>query len=282
MTNREIYNDIAKKISEVTTRKYSTSFSLGINFFSYDIRPSIYGIYGFVRFADEIVDTFFDQDQEKLIIDFEKETLLSIKRKFSSNPILHSFQMVVNDYNIPIDLIKSFLNSMKMDIYQETHSEDSYKSYIYGSAEVIGLMCIHVFCKGNDKKIEELTDAAQKLGAAFQKVNFLRDLQDDYHGKGRLYFPELNKNNVLDNDSKLMIEEQIENDFDDGIMGIKKLPNNSRLGVYLAYRYFRVLFKKLKNTDADKIMENRLRINNFRKILLIPSAYLREKTGQFI
>ena len=176
MTNREIYNDIAKKISEVTTRKYSTSFSLGINFFSYEIRPSIYGIYGFVRFADEIVDTFFDQDQEKLIIDFEKETLLSIKRKFSSNPILHSFQMVVNDYNIPIDLIKSFLNSMKMDIYQETHSEDSYKSYIYGSAEVIGLMCIHVFCKGNDKKIEELTDAAQKLGAAFQKVNFLRDL----------------------------------------------------------------------------------------------------------
>lgn len=282
MTNREIYNDIAKKISEVTTRKYSTSFSLGINFFSYDIRPSIYGIYGFVRFADEIVDTFFDQDQEKLIIDFEKETLLSIKRKFSSNPILHSFQMVVNDYNIPIDLIKSFLNSMKMDIYQETHSEDSYKSYIYGSAEVIGLMCIHVFCKGNDKKIEELTDAAQKLGAAFQKVNFLRDLQDDYHGKGRLYFPELNKNNVLDNNSKLMIEEQIENDFDDGIMGIKKLPNNSRLGVYLAYRYFRVLFNKLKNTDADKIMENRLRINNFRKILLIPSAYLREKTGQFI
>ena len=282
MTNREIYNDIAKKISEVTTRKYSTSFSLGINFFSYDIRPSIYGIYGFVRFADEIVDTFFDQDQEKLIIDFEKETLLSIERKFSSNPILHSFQMVVNDYNIPIDLIKSFLNSMKMDIYQETHSEDSYKSYIYGSAEVIGLMCIHVFCKGNDKKIEELTDAAQKLGAAFQKVNFLRDLQDDYHGKGRLYFPELNKNNVLDNDSKLMIEEQIENDFDDGIMGIKKLPNNSRLGVYLAYRYFRVLFNKLKNTDADKIMENRLRINNFRKILLIPSAYLREKTGQFI
>ena len=282
MTNREIYNDIAKKISEVTTRKYSTSFSLGINFFSYEIRPSIYGIYGFVRFADEIVDTFFDQDQEKLIIDFEKETLLSIKRKFSSNPILHSFQMVVNDYNIPIDLIKSFLNSMKMDIYQETHSEDSYKSYIYGSAEVIGLMCIHVFCKGNDKKIKELTDAAQKLGAAFQKVNFLRDLQDDYHGKGRLYFPELNKNNVLDNDSKLMIEEQIENDFDDGIMGIKKLPNNSRLGVYLAYRYFRVLFNKLKNTDADKIMENRLRINNFRKILLIPSAYLREKTGQFI
>ena len=282
MTNREIYNDIAKKISEVTTRKYSTSFSLGINFFSYDIRPSIYGIYGFVRFADEIVDTFFDQDQEKLIIDFEKETLLSIKRKFSSNPILHSFQMVVNDYNIPIDLIKSFLNSMKMDIYQETHSEDSYKSYIYGSAEVIGLMCIHVFCKGNDKKIEELTDAAQKLGAAFQKVNFLRDLKDDYHGKGRLYFPELNKNNVLDNDSKLIIEEQIENDFDDGIMGIKKLPNNSRLGVYLAYRYFRVLFNKLKNTDADKIMENRLRINNFRKILLIPSAYLREKTGQFI
>jgi len=282
MTNREIYNDIAKKISEVTTRKYSTSFSLGINFFSYEIRPSIYGIYGFVRFADEIVDTFFEQDQEKLIIDFEKETLLSIKRKFSSNPILHSFQMVVNDYNIPIDLIKSFLNSMKMDIYQETHSEDSYKSYIYGSAEVIGLMCIHVFCKGNDKKIKELTDAAQKLGAAFQKVNFLRDLQDDYHGKGRLYFPELNKNNVLDNDSKLMIEEQIENDFDDGIMGIKKLPNNSRLGVYLAYRYFRVLFNKLKNTDADKIMENRLRINNFRKILLIPSAYLREKTGQFI
>ncbi|RZP29153.1 phytoene/squalene synthase family protein [bacterium] len=282
MTNRDIYNDIAKEISKTTTKKYSTSFSLGINFFSADIRPSIYGIYGFVRFADEIVDTFFDQDQEKLIIDFEKETLLSIQRKFSSNPILHSFQIVVNNFNIPIDLIKSFLNSMKMDIYKETHSEDSYKNYIYGSAEVIGLMCIHVFCKGNDEQIEELRDAAQKLGAAFQKVNFLRDLKDDYQGKGRLYFPELNKNNILDHDSKIKIEKQIENDFNDGIVGIKKLPNNSRLGVYLSYRYFRVLFNKLKKTDAEQIMENRLRINNFRKILLIPSAYLREKTGQFI
>ena len=282
MTNREIYNDIAREISEVTTKKYSTSFSLGIKLFSPDIRPSIYGIYGFVRFADEIVDTFFDQDQKKLIIDFEKETLGSIKRRFSSNPILHSFQMVVNKYNIPIDFIKSFLNSMKMDTYKETHSENSYKRYIYGSAEVIGLMCIHVFCNGNDNKIEELKDPAQKLGAAFQKVNFLRDLKDDYQGKGRLYFPELNKKNALDNDTKTLIEKQIENDFDNGIEGIKKLPNNSRLGVYLAYRYFRVLFNKLKKTDADRIMENRLRINNFKKILLIPSAYLREKTGQLI
>ena len=282
MTNREIYNDIAREISEVTTKKYSTSFSLGIKLFGPDIRPSIYGIYGFVRFADEIVDTFFDQDQEKLIIDFEKETLGSIKRRFSSNPILHSFQMVVNKYNIPIDFIKSFLNSMKMDTYKETHSENSYKRYIYGSAEVIGLMCIHVFCNGNDNKIEELKDPAQKLGAAFQKVNFLRDLKDDYQGKGRLYFPELNKKNALDNDTKTLIEKQIENDFDNGIEGIKKLPNNSRLGVYLAYRYFRVLFNKLKKTDADRIMENRLRINNFKKILLIPPAYLREKTGQLI
>ena len=282
MTNREIYNDIAKKISEVTTKKYSTSFSLGINFFSYEIRPSIYGIYGFVRFADEIVDTFFEQDQEKIIIDFEKETLLSIKRKFSSNPILHSFQMVVNNFNIPIDLIKSFLNSMKMDIYKENHSEDSYNNYIYGSAEVIGLMCIHVFCKGNNNKIEELTDAAQKLGAAFQKVNFLRDLKDDYENKGRLYFPELNNNRVLDNDLKILIQNQIENDFEEGLKGIKKLPNNSRLGVYLAYRYFRVLFNKLKKTDANEIMEKRFRINNFRKASLIPMTYIREKTEQFI
>ena len=282
MTNREIYNDIAKKISEVTTKKYSTSFSLGINFFSYEIRPSIYGIYGFVRFADEIVDTFFEQDQEKIIIDFEKETLLSIKRKFSSNPILHSFQIVVNNFNIPIDLIKSFINSMKMDIYKENHSEDSYNNYIYGSAEVIGLMCIHVFCKGNNNKIEELTDAAQKLGAAFQKVNFLRDLKDDYENKGRLYFPELNDNRVLDNDLKILIQNQIENDFEEGLKGIKKLPNNSRLGVYLAYRYFRVLFNKLKNTDANEIMEKRFRINNFRKASLLPMTYIREKTGQFI
>jgi phytoene/squalene synthetase len=282
MTNQEIYNDIAKKISEVTTKKYSTSFSLGINFFSPDIRPSIYGIYGFVRFADEIVDTFFEQDQEKLIIDFENETLLSIDRKFSSNPILHSFQMVVNDNNIPIDLIKSFLKSMKMDIYQETHSEDSYNSYIYGSAEVIGLMCIYVFCKGNNENIEELRNSAQKLGSAFQKVNFLRDLKDDYKGKGRIYFPELNKNKVLDNDSKILIQKEIENDFDEGIKGIKRLPNNSRLGVYLAYRYFRVLFNKLKKTDAKEIMKKRLRINNFTKMSLIPITYLREKTGQFI
>jgi len=282
MTNREIYNDIAKEISEVTTKKYSTSFSLGINFFSSDIRSSIYGIYGFVRFADEIVDTFFDQDQEKLINNFEEETLYCIKRKFSSNPILHAFQIVVNNYKIPIELIKSFLNSMKMDIYQEKHSEDSYNNYIYGSAEVIGLMCIHVFCKGNKDKIEELKYPAQKLGAAFQKVNFLRDLKDDYENKGRLYFPELNKNKVLDNDLKILIQNQIENDFDEGLKGIKKLPNNSRLGVYLAYRYFRVLFNKLKNTDANEIMEKRLRINNFRKVSLIPMTYIREKTGQFI
>ncbi|MAR36125.1 MAG: phytoene synthase [Candidatus Marinimicrobia bacterium] len=282
MTDREIYDDLAKTISEVTTKRYSTSFSLGINFFSRDIRQSIYGIYGFVRFADEIVDTFFEQDQEKIIIDFGNETLLSIKRMYSSNPILHSFQMVVNNYNISIDLIESFLNSMKMDIYQVKHSKNSYNNYIYGSAEVIGLMCINVFCKGDNQRIKELTYSAQKLGSAFQKVNFLRDFKDDYEGKGRLYFPELNKNNVLDNVSKIMIEEQIENDFDEGIKGIKRLPNNSRLGVYLAYRYFRVLFNKLKKTDAKEITENRLRINNFSKLSLIPITYLREKTGQFI
>ena len=169
-----------------------------------------------------------------------------------------------------------------MDIYKENHSEDSYNNYIYGSAEVIGLMCIHVFCKGNNNKIEELTDAAQKLGAAFQKVNFLRDLKDDYENKGRLYFPELNNNRVLDNDLKILIQNQIENDFEEGLKGIKKLPNNSRLGVYLAYRYFRVLFNKLKNTDANEIMEKRFRINNFRKASLIPMTYIREKTGQFI
>ena len=282
MTNREIYDDISKRISELTTKKYSTSFSLGINFFSRDIRPSIYGIYGFVRFADEIVDTFFEQDQEKLILEFENETLLSIKRKFSSNPILHSFQIVVNDYNISIDLIKSFLDSMKMDTFQDTHSENSYNKYIYGSAEVIGLMCLRVFCKGNDQLVQKVSSHAQKLGSAFQKVNFLRDLKDDYQGKGRLYFPELNKDNFLDNDSKILIEKQIENDFDEGIKGIKELPKNSRLGVYLAYRYFRVLFNKLKSTDADKIMENRLRVNNFKKFLLIPSTYFRVKTGKLI
>ena len=274
MNNSERYLDSSFKACRSITKTYSTSFSLGIFCLSKDIRNAIYSIYGFVRVADEIVDTFFEIDQSKKIDDFHKSTIESIKNSYSSNLILHAFQHVVNTYKIEVNLVESFFKSMKADLTEKSYDRESYEEYIYGSAEVVGLMCLYVFLNGNDKKYNELKKYAQKLGSAFQKVNFLRDFHEDYELKGRAYFPELEMDGKFDESSKKQIETDIQKDFDEAINGIKRLPRSSCLGVYLAYRYYNRLLKKIKLTPASKLLNTRIRVSNFQKFMLLPSALL--------
>ena len=275
----DLYTRNAIDCSEKTTKNYSTSFSLGVRLLGKPLRSPIYAIYGFVRFADEIVDTFHEQDKRKLMKQLEADTFEAIERKFSSNPILHSFQWVVNQYAIDHELIRSFLRSMKMDLCpnNKNYNEDTYHFYIYGSAEVVGLMCLKVFCH-NDKNYEELVVPACKLGEAFQKVNFLRDIKSDLEDRGRFYFPDANFEK-FDNTAKKKIEDDIQGDFDDSMIGIRKLNKDAKLGVYLAYMYYQRLFDKIKGTDASKIMLKRYRISNLRKILILVGCYLKVKLG---
>ena len=274
MTNSERYLDSSFKASKSLTKTYSTSFSMGIFYLGKDIRNAIYAIYGFVRVADEIVDTFFEIDQSDKLDKFHQSTIESIKNSYSSNLILHAFQHVVNKYSIKIDLIESFISSMKTDLTEKSYDRESYEEYIYGSAEVVGLMCLHVFLNGDEKKYNELKHYAKKLGSAFQKVNFLRDFHEDYELKGRTYFPELEMDRTFDESSKKQIEMDIEKDFDEAIKGITKLPRSCCLGVYLAYSYYKKLLNKIKSTPASKILITRIRVNNFQKFLLLPSALL--------
>jgi len=269
-----LYDSTCIRCSKITTRKYSTSFSLGILSLSKEFRDPIYSIYGFVRFADEIVDTFHDHDKEDLLNRFEEETWKSIEEKISLNPILHSFQLAVNKYHINHELIKQFLHSMRMDLNQKSHSLDSYQEYILGSAEVVGLMCLHVFTNGNLENYQHLKPFAMSLGAAFQKINFLRDLHADYKSLGRSYFPELNLLQFNETQKK-KIEEEIELDFNKGLEGIRQLPAGARFGVYVAYVYYLNLFKKIRSLDAGTIMNTRIRIPNFKKYSLIFSSYLK-------
>lgn len=233
---KQIFDDISHEMSTLTTRKYSTSFSLGIRMLNKDIQKPIYAIYGFVRFADEIVDSFHEFNKAILLEDFRKQTYQAINDKISLNPILNSFQWAVNTYNIPLDLIETFLVSMKMDLSEQNYDEEQYKAYILGSAEVVGLMCLKVFVEGNEAEFLRLKPAAMKLGAAFQKINFLRDLDADFNQLGRLYFPgvEMDEFNTA---VKNKIEEDIEADFKAGYLGILQLSKNARFGVYLAYIY---------------------------------------------
>jgi len=274
MNNSERYLDSSFQACKSITKTYSTSFSLGIFCLGKDIRNDIYSIYGFVRVADEIVDTFFDIDQSNKLNDFHQSTLESIKNSYSSNLILHAFQHVINTYQIDIDLVDSFFKSMKADLTKKSYDKESYEEYIYGSAEVVGLMCLYVFLNGDQEKYNELKKYAQKLGSAFQKVNFLRDFHEDYELKGRAYFPELEMNGKFNDSSKKQIEIDIQKDFDESINGIKRLPSSSCLGVYLAYRYYNKLLKKLKSTSASKLLNSRIRVNNFQKFTLLPSAIL--------
>lgn len=273
---KKLFDELSFKVSRAVTEKYSTSFSLGILALKPSIRPAIYAIYGYVRLADEIVDSFHDYDKQLLLTRFKTETWNAIAEGISLNPVLQSFQETVNRYAIKKDLISQFLHSMEMDLTPAVYDTKRYQEYILGSAEVVGLMCLQVFVEGNREAFEKLRPHAMKLGSAFQKVNFLRDLKDDYQILGRNYFPHLEME-VFSNDTKRQIEAEIEAEFEDALFGIKKLPVSSRFGVYLAYRYYLSLFKKIKNTPAEKIMTRRIRIPNTQKLSLAMGSYLQYK-----
>lgn len=275
---KKLFDDLSYKISRETTRQYSTSFSLGIMALSPKIRNPIYAIYGYVRLADEIVDSFHDHDKQKLLSKYKEETFCALEDKISLNPVLHSFQETVHQYKIDYALIHQFLKSMEMDLQKIDYNSDLYKEYILGSAEVVGLMCLHIFTEGNIDEFERLKPYAMTLGSAFQKVNFLRDMKDDYQVLGRSYFPNVDIS-YFDNAVKAKIEKEIEEEFKVALEGIRKLPPSSRFGVYLAYRYYISLFRKIKKTSAAKIVNQRIRISNGRKLSLMMSSYVQYKTS---
>lgn len=270
-----LYDEACFECSKLITKKYSTSFSLGIRTFDKSFRYPIYAIYGFVRYADEIVDTFHDYDQQQLIDRFGSETFCAIKEGISTNPVIHSFQQVVNQYHIDHELIRAFLRSMAMDLDNKAYDKDTYQTYIYGSAEVIGLMCLRIFTS-DDALYQSLIPKARSLGAAFQKVNFLRDVKADYTERGRTYFPGIDFNNFTEQD-KLAIEAEIKQDFDEAFEGIKRLPAGTRLGVYIAYIYYLQLFKKISYTSANVILKKRIRVSDARKMSLYIKAVLQQK-----
>ena len=275
---KQLFDDISLKTSKIVTKNYSTSFSLGILFLDKNIRGHIYSIYGFVRLADEIVDSFESYDQEYLLGQFEYDLHNAFENKISLNPILNSFQKTYNKFNIGKDLTDKFMASMAMDLDKKEYNKSSYEEYILGSAEVVGLMCLKVFLDGDNEKYEELKPYAMRLGAAFQKINFLRDLKADYEDLGRSYFPNLDIEN-FNKKKKTIIEDEIEEDFKVALMGIKKLPKSSRQGVYLAYLYYQKLFLKIKRTPAQKILLERIRIPNVKKIVLMLQSVVRYQTN---
>ena len=269
------FDSVSYECSKLVTQRYSTSFSLGTKLLGNGIRMHIYNIYGFVRFADEIVDTFHSFDKKLLLQKFEEDLEHALEHKISLNPILNSFQHTVHKFNIQRDLIQAFLKSMKTDLYKHTYKTDlEYKEYIYGSADVVGLMCLQVFVEGNQEVYDKLKSAAISLGSAFQKVNFLRDLDADFKNLDRTYFPNLDISD-FDERSKMKIIDEIENDFKQALFGIYKLPKNSRLGVYTAYSYYHELLMKLKNTPSVKIQKARIRVPNYQKMSLLVHSYIK-------
>ncbi len=272
----DLYNKTCFECSKLITNNYSTSFSLGIKAFDSRFRDAIYAIYGFVRYADEIVDTFHNHDKTLLISNFRQETFTAIEQGISLNPVLQSFQTVVNRYGIDTHLIDAFLTSMEMDLDKTAYTCESFKQYIYGSAEVIGLMCLRVFCENDDALYQRLLPQARSLGSAFQKINFLRDIQSDYEERGRVYFPGVNFNGFSESD-KQKIEADIKADFDEGFAGIKQLPKGTRLGVYIAYVYYLQLFKKIRNTPASTIRQQRIRVPDWQKMALYCKAVVKQK-----
>ncbi|WP_188620397.1 phytoene/squalene synthase family protein [Flavobacterium suaedae] len=270
---KSIFDTISYECSRNVTKAYSTSFSSAVRMLSPSIRQDIYNIYGFVRFADEIVDTFHDYNKEELFTKFENSLDNALKDGISLNPVLNSFQHTANKYNIPRELINSFMDSMRMDLYKKDYKSISeYKEYIYGSADVVGLMCLKVFVGNNDKKYEELKPFAMRLGSAFQKINFLRDLKSDTETLDRNYFPSLNLEEMSE-DVKIQIVEEIENDLAEGYKGIVQLPTEAKFGVYTAYVYYKVLLRKLKNTPPLKIKSTRIRVPDYQKVGLLAKCY---------
>lgn len=273
-----LFHSVSQECSRVVTTRYSTSFSSAIKLLHEELRKPIFNIYGFVRFADEIVDTFHEHDKGLLLEEFKKETFLAIDRKISLNPILNSFQETVNHYEIDHSLIHDFFRSMESDLVQNKYDRQGYEEYIYGSAEVVGLMCLYVFCEGNKTSYEKLKQSARALGAAFQKVNFLRDIKADFNDLSRIYFPGCDFHNFSDRD-KLDIETDIEEDFKKAYQGILKLPMKSRFGVYVAYKYYYSLFQKIKSTKPDHILQRRIRIPNHHKLFIIFRASVKNGLG---
>ncbi len=272
---KSLFDKVSNDSSKLVIKRYSTSFYFSSSLLSKSIRQDIFNIYGFVRLADEIVDTFHEFPKRQLLDEFEKELWRSIDNKISLNPILNSFQLTVNKYSIHKDLINSFLNSMRMDLEKKDYkSVEEYKKYIYGSADVVGLMCLKVFVDGSDRLYDELSPFAISLGSAFQKVNFLRDLKDDSNILNRVYFPNVDMYN-FDERSKEEIINEIEKDFKNAIVGIAKLPKNSKFAVYIAYRYYLKLLKKLKKIPSQKIVKKRVRIHNFQKFIVIARSYIK-------
>ena len=275
---KQLFDELSCSVSKITTQKYSTSFSLGILALNPSIRSAIYAIYAYVRLADEIVDSFHGYDKEKLLNRLKAETYDALHEGISLNPILQSFQETVNQYKIDTSLIEQFLHSMEMDLQKIDYNSELYEEYIFGSAEVVGLMCLQVFTDGNMEKYSELKPYAMKLGSAFQKVNFLRDLKDDYQILGRTYFPNIDMC-IFGNYVKCQIEEEIEEEFKEALIGIKKLPNSSMFGVYLAYKYYLSLFQKIKRKSSKEILNNRIRIHNSEKAYLAFKSYVRYKAA---
>jgi phytoene/squalene synthetase len=273
---KKLFDELSYQVSRATTQKYSTSFSLGIKALGAELRPAIYAIYGYVRLADEIVDSFYGYDKKELLRRFRHQTIEALDERISLNPILNSFQETVHKYGISRELIERFLQSMAMDLDPVFYTADLYKEYILGSAEVVGLMCLTVFVEGNADSYKQLEPFAMKLGSAFQKVNFLRDIRDDYTVLGRTYFPNLDMQEFTPA-VKSSIEKEIHDEFKQALIGIKKLPPSSRFGVYLAYKYYLSLFRKIRQTPAHQILESRIRIPNAQKISLMMTSYLQYK-----
>jgi 15-cis-phytoene synthase len=272
----QLFHDVSHQCSKFTTSKYSTSFSGAIKLLHKDLQTPIYNIYGFVRFADEIVDTFHDYDKEQLLSEFKIETFKAIERKISLNPILNSFQATVNEYAIDLNLINAFFKSMEYDLHKTEYDVKDYKEYIYGSAEVVGIMCLNIFCEKDKEKCESLKPAAQALGAAFQKVNFLRDVKSDYQLLERTYFPDIDFKNFT-SVIKQNIENEILEDFNNAYIGIAQLPFKARFGVYVAYKYYLSLFKKIKRTQAAKILDQRIRIPKYSKAFILIKAGVKNR-----
>jgi 15-cis-phytoene synthase len=268
----DLYTKTTLECSKVITEHYSTSFTLGIKTLDKRFHLPIYAIYGFVRFADEIVDTFEGYNKKTLLSRFKSDTYIAIEEGISLNPVLHSFQLIVNKYKIDHELIESFLHSMEMDLYYADYNQEGYEAYIYGSAEVVGLMCLRVFCEGNLEEYDRLKADAKRLGSAFQKVNFLRDIKSDFQERGRTYFPDVDFTNFTLEDKKT-IENDIQADFDAALRGILELPKGAKGGVYLAYKYYLRLFDKIKNCPASRIQNERIRVPDYQKMTLLASTY---------
>lgn len=276
MNNFAIFNEVSNSCSKNTTKMFSTSFYSAIKLLHKDLRQPICNIYGFVRFADEIVDTFHNYNKQELLQEFKQQTYLAIERSISLNPILNSFQNTVHKYKIDIKLVDAFLYSMELDLTQTQYNKQGYEKYIYGSAEAVGLMCLYIFCNGNEELFKQLEPGAKKLGSAFQKVNFLRDIKADYEGLSRMYFPNCDFKNFSLHD-KMAIEQDIQADFDEAYLAILQLPIKARFGVYVAYKYYLSLFKKIKQVKPQSILQHRIRIPDYSKMVILAKAGVRRQ-----